>query len=184
MLPTIEYLKENHTKIHFFGLGFIQIKIDDNLRYHFYHPDLNSIVCDEEIHNHRYDFISTILAGSLTQQKYDVYVDGTATTHVITQESCNPNYKGGATQWNVVVRKGICETFTAGQSYTILRKEYHTVKTDFAITKLYRGTVQDQFADVVRPRFGPEPVCPFSSTMTEDECWKYVEDCLKIATQK
>lgn len=184
MLPTLEYLKENHTKIHYFGLGFIQIKIDDNLRYHFYHPELTAFVGDEEIHNHRYDFISTILAGSLTQQKYDLYVDGTPYTHIVTQESCNPNYEGGKTYRGVIAAKGRCDTFTAGQSYTILSKEYHTVKTDFAITKLYRGTVKHDFADVVRPRFGPEPVCPFSSKMTEDECWSHVEDCLKIATQK
>lgn len=184
MLPTLEYLKENHTKIHYFGLGFIQIKIDDNLRYHFYHPGLTAFVGDEEIHSHRYDFISTILAGSLTQQKYDLYVDGSPTTHVVSQESCSPEKHGGTTTWNTTAYKGRCDTFTAGQSYTILSKEYHTVKADFAITKLYRGTISTPFANVVRPRFGPEPVCPFSSTMTENECWSYVEDCLKIATQK
>ena len=55
------------TNPQYFGLGFIQCKINQHERVHIYHPDLMPIVnIEEEIHNHRYDFESTILMGKLT----------------------------------------------------------------------------------------------------------------------
>ena len=32
----IDYLIKNHIIIQYFGLGFIQIKINENVRFHFY----------------------------------------------------------------------------------------------------------------------------------------------------
>lgn len=47
------------------GLGFIQIKLDDNQRLHIWHPDLPRRKCFEHsnIHNHRFAFKSTVLKG-------------------------------------------------------------------------------------------------------------------------
>lgn len=59
----IDYLKKNHTKIHGFGLGFIQIKLGEVFRLHIYTKEIALTTQDEEIHNHRYDFKSTVLKG-------------------------------------------------------------------------------------------------------------------------
>jgi hypothetical protein len=46
-------LKEKCKMIHYFGLGFIQIKIDDTYRLHFYTNKLPKILHEEEVHNYR-----------------------------------------------------------------------------------------------------------------------------------
>lgn len=37
-----DFLRKNHQLIHFFGLGFVQLKLDANLRMHFYHRFLKN----------------------------------------------------------------------------------------------------------------------------------------------
>ncbi len=44
----IDYLIKNHTIIQYFGLGFIQIKINENVRFHFYHKDI--LVTTDDTH--------------------------------------------------------------------------------------------------------------------------------------
>lgn len=176
----IDFLKQHHSKIHFFGLGFVQLKLDANMRMHFYHPELMPIVGEEEIHNHRYDFISTILAGKLHQQKYHVHFDITA-AHEMVYESCTAGEEVDPQPVSVMVRPvGGLQTYTCGESYTIHHNEFHTVDAEFAITRLYRGAIQHRYASVVRPK-NAEKVCPFSKTLSDSECWQIIEDCLKRA---
>src|SRR6187402_3246657 len=81
----IDWLKDNHISLEFFGLGFLQLKIDKNNRIHFYTRELPSIIGEEDVHNHRYDFNSCVLKGNLTQEIFDV-VEGK--TFIKEQESC------------------------------------------------------------------------------------------------
>lgn len=39
-LLNLAWLKANHRTIHYFGLGFIQLKLDESRRMHFYVPSL------------------------------------------------------------------------------------------------------------------------------------------------
>ncbi len=71
--------------IHYFGLGFIQLKINFETRMHFYSPELPQITSNEDVHNHRYDFESCVLKGELEQELFHV-INGD--THLREQESC------------------------------------------------------------------------------------------------
>ena len=172
----IDKLKENYQMIHFFVLGFVQLKIDNNLRYHFYHPELNLIVDEEEVHNHRYDFISTILAGSLTNILFDYNIDKNG-LYLLEKESCNQNKILNKTPLEVNLFKKSETTYYSNQSYTCLTNHYHKVKTDFAITRLYRGDIISDFANVIR-RADKKSICPFSKPLSEKECWEIVESCI------
>jgi hypothetical protein len=66
----IDHLRATGARPHWFGLGFIQLKLTNNERMHFWHPDLQPIVPEEEIHDHRYDFESFVIKGELRHQIY------------------------------------------------------------------------------------------------------------------
>ncbi len=175
MILDIDFLKKNKQMIHFFGLGFVQLKLDDNLRMHFYHPDLTPIIHEEEIHNHRYNFISTILAGSLTQELFEIKAG--LSDYYMVEESCKKEKIINPIVQDVIVTSLGNKTFLKGDSYTILTSEFHIVSTDFAITRLYRGSTVAENALIVKKR-GEEVVCPFSKPLNENECWSIVEDCI------
>lgn len=177
----IDDLKKNHQMIHFFGLGFVQLKIDDNLRLHFYHPELLSIIDPEDVHNHRYDFISMIMAGTLTNSFFEV-INNTNGLYTISDESCNINKKD--IENNIILNCDLIEKDTIkhkeGDSYICLSHQFHTVKTDFAITRLYRGPIVSEFAKVVRKNNSLN-VCPFSKQISKEDCWDIVYDCINKA---
>lgn len=173
----IDFLKNHHQMIHFFGLGFVQLKIDNNLRIHFYHPDLKPIVPDEEVHNHRYDFISTILAGQLKQDLFEVK-PGQSDFYMI-EENCKENKLIEPEKIPVILTPVSSQIFLKGDSYTSLTTEFHTVSTDFAITRLYRGNIKTDNALIVKNHHSV-PVCPFSKKLTTEECWDIVNDCIKL----
>lgn len=179
----IDKLKKNHQMIHFFGLGFIQLKIDDKLRFHFYHPELLSIIDPEEVHNHRYDFISTIMAGSLTNSFFDVVLNKDG-LYYIEDESCNiikTENNNIISNCDLIEKETI--TSIKGESYVCLSNQFHTIKTDFAITRLYRGPIISEFAKVVRNNNSTK-TCPFSKKLNEDDCWDIVQECILISNNQ
>lgn len=178
MLLDIDFLKNNHEFIHFFGLGFVQLKLDNNLRMHFYHPDLSPIVHDEEIHNHRYDFISTIMAGKLTQEFFSVE-KGDSEFYMI-EDNCKQDKIISTPTMDVVVKPISIEHYKKGDSYTFLNTQFHKISTEFAITRLYRSKIVSDNALIIK-RKGQEVICPFSKQLTVDECWQVVDNCIHIA---
>lgn len=175
----IDHLKNNHQMIHFFGLGFVQLKINNNLRLHFYHPDLLRIIDKEEVHNHRYDFLSMIMAGSLTNNLFEPIINPDG-LYYIEEESCNINKKDKSNSiiLNCDLIKKEATTYNQGDSYICKSEQYHTVDTNFAITRLYRGSIVSEFAKVIRHKH-TNKVCPFSKQINEDGCWEIVSDCIK-----
>ncbi len=181
MLLDINFLKNNFKLIHFFGLGFVQIKLDSNLRMHFYHPDLSPIIHHEDIHNHRYDFISTIMAGNLTQEIFSV--EKGDSDYYLIEENCNKDKLILADKMDVIVKPISIQHYKKGSSYTSLSTDFHKVSTDFAITRLYRGEILSENALVIRKK-NIEPTCPFSKHLTEDQCWQVVDSCIHIANNQ
>jgi hypothetical protein len=175
-LLTIDQLRLLGTP-EYFGLGFIQLKIDKTYRYHFYHDSLEPIVPDDEIHDHRYNFKSHILQGEFTQLLYEFEVDH-AGTHEIQNVDCKgPSDHVFEKTWGnlKLINRS---TYSAGSSYWINRDVLHTVIAhNNAITLLERDTVVKQYARVARPR-GVESVCPFSAPLGADRCWELIEDML------
>ncbi len=173
----VDWLRAYTTKIHFFGLGFIQAKLTDNTRVHFFHPDIPAFV--DEPHDHRYDFVSTVLKGRILNTIWRA-VPGDS--HVMAYESCRQDEAAPKTEQSVdIVEVGRFET-NAGSGYHMNSESLHTVRPDFSagplITLVEREIPRKDFAKVVRPK-NSSPVCPFSRPMSEDDIWKIVEKCIR-----
>ena len=165
-------------KPQFFGLGFVQCKINEKERIHFYHPSLVPTVnIVEEIHNHRYDFVSKILKGTLNNKMYH-FLPGKQ-THYKQSESCNETVKiednpkelGYISLFSYEIHQG-------GQTYSLHNSNFHTIETSLCVTHLRRTPYKKEFANAIRPLQAVE-VCPFSKKMSEADCWDSIKECLK-----
>jgi hypothetical protein len=170
----IDWLKSNHKMIHYFGLGFIQLKIDDQTRIHFYTPELPPIVSQEDIHNHRYDFFSQVLKGHFSQALFNV-IDGN--THLREQESCKEGVSCETPPTPCAVEINSEHKYVAGSAYFIKAETFHRVSAE-GITLLKRGEPKKDFAEVIR-RAGSEKTCPFSQKIEESRLWEIIECMIK-----
>lgn len=171
----IDWLKKNHQMIHYFGLGFIQLKIDDRFRMHFYTQELPAIISDEDVHNHRYNFESRILRGEFRQSLYHV-VDGNS--HVLEQESCQEGYKPETPGKPCSIIEASAHIYEAGSLYFMHHSTFHRVSATSCITLLERYSYEKPLAEVIRP-VGAEKVCPFSKKVDESELWDIAERMLQ-----
>ena len=169
------WLRANCIRAHFFGLGFIQVKLDDRRRVHFYHQDTPAFV--EEPHDHRYDFISTVLKGTLVNHIWRL-VPGDS--HQVSYENC----RQGGPEPPPGFRSGVESVghfpVHADSGYHINSEVFHTVHPDFfsgpVITFIERELPKKEFARAVQ---SGESVCPFSRPMAEEEVWAIVEKCIE-----
>jgi hypothetical protein len=173
----IDWLKKNHQMIHFFGLGFIQLKLDDYSRLHFYTTKFKPIIADDSAHNHRYDFISHILVGKLIQHSYH-FEEDFGGKFILEEEACLEGYlPEKAPVSGSLILQGVQE-FSAGVSYTLTHDRLHRVEVrEDTITYLLRGTRKKDLAEVVRLK-DAEKICPFSMKISEDELWQIVAEML------
>lgn len=170
----INWLKENHQMIHYFGLGFIQLKINDEYRLHFYSPELPPIIGEEDIHNHRYDFESLILKGEFSQDLFSV-VEGD--THLKTFENCSED-KVDVPSEKCSIKLISTENYKSGDKYKISHKDFHRVRAKNCITLLRRGPKVKELAEVIIPAQN-QAICPFSLKIDKDTLWKIVETSIK-----
>jgi len=173
-LPTLDYLKANCEKIHFFGLGFIQIKMKGQYRFHFYTSKMESIMPVEEVHNHRYDFCSYVLKGSLRHWMYRFEPGSTHEQWLVACESGKDSVRMPDTG---TLKLTLEQTLEAGSHYRIPHFAYHQVQSDFAITKVVPGPRLMEYASVIQ-KVGAKSVCPFSKVAKEDTLWEVVEELL------
>ncbi len=176
LLPTIDQLQSYGTP-EYFGLGFIQLKVDKTYRYHFYHDSLHAIVPDDEIHDHRYSFKSHVLQGTFTQLIYDFVSDSNGAFEIQNVDCQGPAdrvFEKSRGNIKLINRS----TYAAGSTYWIEKDVLHTVIAhNNAITLLERDAVTKDFARVARP-VGTETVCPFSAPIGAERCWELIEDML------
>lgn len=175
----LNWLKNNHEMIHFFGLGFIQLKINSSFRIHFYSPKLPSIIGDEDFHNHRYDFVSRILKGHFSQEIAEIAERIDGNTHVMEDESCQKDNKIKTERKSCSIKTIEKNFFRQGEFYSLKHNQFHRVKNpiDNCITLLCRGKYQKEFAQVIRP-IDVIGVCPFSKKIEEKELWEIIEEML------
>jgi hypothetical protein len=183
---TIDWLKDNNYDVYFFGLGFVQVKIDERRRFHFYHPDLPAFV--ESPHNHRYNFVSRVLRGSILNEVWEEAAHGVSDPNEVTETwisyaSCQ---KDGIDvkvppDYPAFIQKVGTFLVQEGSSYYINMNTFHTVLPDFGepcVTYLKRGKPYSTFAKVLKlPGYSEE--CPFSKKIDNDKLWEIVEDCLR-----
>lgn len=176
---TFDYLYKNHKIIHSFGLGFIQIKLDEKNRVHIYHPQLIKTSTEEEIHNHRYGFKSHVMTGTLVNHLYSVNEDHNG-GFVLFNESCNPKIE--SPKEKKVVNCSFQGSFQSksGTQYELSHKTFHKVEAlnkDLVITWLERGEILSPYAQVVVKK-GEENKCPFSVNLPTETLWSMVKESL------
>jgi len=169
----VDWLRGNHVRLYYFGLGFIQLKIDERYRLHFYTPELPAF--NEDIHNHRYNFYSRILKGSLINHYYRV-TEGD--THLIKNESCNPQIAAPVLDQPCGVVETASTLYATGSAYHIKHEQYHTVEApEPCITLLSREAYAKDFAQVIVPKDGGG-ACPFSQKIEQERLWEIIGSML------
>lgn len=179
----------NNAEPYWFGLGFIQLKLSDRYRIHFWLPEIPHPE-REEIHNHRYDFTSTVLAGELVHQVYHVEKHEGCFRNVyqemkhfeIFETDCSPS-KEGTVEKVTPVNILTMGTYhlSAGTEYTFPFCSFHTTElTKWAVTFLRRWPRMLEHASVVREK-GKGSVCPFRDKMSPGACWAFIELALERA---
>lgn len=174
-----EHLNDANVEPYFFGLGFIQCKVSQEERYHFYHPSLVPLVnIEEEIHDHRYDFNSTIIKGKLINKLYH-FSPSENGNYYKEEESCNPEIK--INNPNIVlgnIAPISINKYEENDTYFISHEEFHTINTHECITHLKRSEYKKEFAHVIRPIRGIK-TCPFSKKIEQEKCWEMIKEMLK-----
>lgn len=173
-------LKDTFTKIHFFGLGFIQVDTLNGDRYHFYTDTLsgggNSV---ESKHTHRYSFTSDILSGCLIQ---DIWEERVGYDYAVTYNTCG-RVVGGVVPESYTATLHLSEVMKnyQGSEYTITPDIIHSVRAVDTITKLKRDlTATTDFAKVYNLKHA-QINCPFSHEVSEEVLWNQVELMCKEA---
>lgn len=178
---TLDSLQKQCTMIHYFGLGFIQIKLGKQHRIHFYTELLPPIIDEEEVHNHRYDFTSKILYGELNQEIFSV---APGDTHLLVDESCTEGLVPQEEKSTLcTIQKTESHHFVRGSEYFIDHNVFHRIKAKNAVTFLTRTDYKKQYAQVIREKDAPK-VCPFSEKISEEKLWGIVESILKNIAQQ
>lgn len=175
----INYLKKHCTKIHAFGLGFIQIKLGDINRVHIYCKEAGLTTQEEEIHNHRYNFTSLVLKGEIENKIYEVKPDPQGLFQQL-NEACNPDVPKDMESLLVTEPKLVSRFVTAkGSEYFLDKDTFHRVQaTEGTITVLTRGLVVKAQAQIVSP-LNQKLTCPFSVNLPENKLWLLVEEKIK-----
>lgn len=184
---TLDDLRKRHTMIHYFGLGFVQVKMGPSYRCHFYHPSVPAFV--DGPHDHRYSFTSTVHRGSIRNTIYEEASDEFCNLRgKMIPESCREGVPPSDDVRDV--RLKIVSSFITyeGSAYYLKHDTLHSIEPlaldGKVITSLMRNDVVKTHARVFRPEkeiSGNEKlgvICPFSKKMSDDDLWAIVADCL------
>lgn len=174
-LLDIDFLKKNNKRLYNFGIGFIQLVLNNKERVHFYLKD-SDFKTNDEIHNHRYNFNSTIIKGSLTNKIYDIKeVEESVCTHYLMNESCNKEIEVLNNVKIPVIVDLINEETINNGSYFMLFNKFHTVEwQQNTITYLNRSSYIVDYAQVLYLK-NKEKHCPFSDRKEEHKLWETIE---------
>lgn len=173
---------------HYFGLGFIQMKLDASTRLHVWVPDWPAIPgVDTELHDHRYAFESTVLLGAMEHEVFalgPVRPEARSGDWELLSVTCQPGEEGEPQPQGFVEALEMGRfRVEQGQSYRLGEEAFHRSKTDGpTVTWLRRGPVDKPLARVLRKPGSPF-VCPFSLSPSVEECWVKVAQVLEAGRQ-
>lgn len=189
------------------GLGMLQRELDDSTRIHVWHPSLRVPWADgfRAVHDHRFDFASAVMSGSLDDVPHDVIQEGSK--HYLTRSGgvLHPSegwrgcpetelfeiahaklqMKGDTHKRHlgkVFVRKLPPRTRTAGDVYEVRRRLFHTtIAQRLAVTVVSRSNFDEHPARVLdNPESGIVPKTDATSRLR----WKVLEEAARaIASQ-
>ena len=168
-------------KVSLHGLGFLQVQLSDQLRIHVWHPDLPRRLCFEHssVHNHRFGFQSTVLAGSvLNHVVAPILVAGIdkGDQYYLYEHPWFPATGG---PWRFVHVSSM--SYEAGQSYSMLPYVYHetAIVGHGRAATLMRKTEEHEAPAHSACRVGVRPDEAFDRfQMSDDDMWAVVRDVL------
>jgi hypothetical protein len=174
---SFEAIRASGAVPHWFGLGFIQLKLNQKQRMHFWHPDHTQQSLPEEVHNHRYSFSSRVIKGEIAHEIW-TYTPGDGDTDCI-EVSCKPDQPApDKTLSTGLITLSGRYTMLAGSSYFFPSTGFHRIIAKHAVTFLCRGEIETENALVLRPA-GSHSVCPFAVKKSEAECWEIIRELLR-----
>ena len=178
MIPDIDTLRKQAKVIQYFGLGFVQIKISDVERYHFYHSTLKK-TADEEIHNHRCGFKSTILGGSLGETVYSLTIGD---KYFVKASNCKEGSANTLLDYKVDAKPFTKTTYYKGSHYFRYPHEFHRVYcSDYCLTNLYLFLPKAPNALVLIKDKKDVDYCPFKSEYNESGLWEIVDKVISLS---
>lgn len=164
-----DYLKNNHTSIHNFGLGFIQVKVGKSLNYNIYSKKLEKFKNWESPHTHKNTYISEILYGELVERLYKIQASGHCTN---IRYCCNQEtdmVKGVLVLFKELLHK-------SGEYYQREASEPHSVYADGScITKVFKFLEYENEPIIYD---GEKYEIP---KMDEQDMWSIVEEVINDA---
>lgn len=180
----VNRLRASGAHPHYFGLGFIQLKVEKDQRLHFWVPHWPAIPGSAtELHDHRYDFISTVLKGSVEQEVFSAtptQPEPFKGCMELVEVDCKPG-REGAPEIQGYVRANllVAHRVEAGQQYRLGNEAFHRAwSVGPTITLLERGPIAKDLARVLRP-VGTPFACPFDNAITEGQCWEHIARMLE-----
>ena len=153
------------------GLGMLQAELSETLRIHVWHPRLVSphMVWPRCVHDHRFDFTSAVVLGSIRDVLPNVRPD--QPTHasggwekarsyeiehaknqdrMVLEKGCSTATSAKFLEDVVLTRYHADTTYKAGDAYEMKRRVFHTTETiDLAVTVLHRANFDDRLARVL-----------------------------------
>lgn len=176
------------------GLGFIQVQLQGGQRLHVWHPDLPRRSCFEfsAIHNHRFDFTSTVLVGTQINIDYGDIPEGAyhnvTPTHVLYLHEGARSANGGR-PWTPNGKAHMSELerteINAGSSYQMKAYRFHRTepggdgKVATIMTKGQEGPKGAQSSCLI----GIEPDTDFDRfQLSPAQLWAYAIDVLSGST--
>lgn len=169
------FLKDNAQSIQYWGLGFIQVKLTDDINYHFWIDSLPTTFDSDIPHNHFRDFQSVILYGEIEETVYSFREDDHG------EFSCKEN----KCTFNDLDKKRYSidnidsYVHIEGDTYFRCKDELHTVdpKTTLAITMVTkvgeRGIVYSMACNDIKE--------PMKYDVSENDLWAFVYKACKEA---
>ncbi len=170
----VELIRKNCIKIHAFGLGFIQIKLNKDENIHLYTSRVKKTVGKEEIHTHVRSFDSVCLQGKITNYIYGVCPVSRGDYELV-RTSCQPDFTPSYRE-EVEIYENIRFEIVAGSRYSLEQSVFHRAEAEEGtithVTKQGEPLTKFGLANVVRPK-KTIPICPFSANVfTEEELWQ------------
>lgn len=179
----IDYLKNNNIRMYYFGLGFIQVVLNQEERVHFYSQIFNTNPAIEGLHNHRYNFTSKILKGTFQESRAKLIIGD---NYLLKNVSCgkdkellyNPSVDVSI-EYYKMPNNSLTMEYYEGDEYNVFYNEFHEVSfRGNTITHLKRSDIITDFAQVVYPKDN-ELKCPFAIKYSDDDLWEIINDVIK-----
>lgn len=180
----LQVWEEQGARLH--GNGFIQVDLEDGQRLHIWpHPLKPAQVVHTPIHDHRFSFVSTILAGAMYNRCFDLLIRPNGGLQIYTAEArakedteLAPSgvYADISPVW-------LSQVYTEGQSYEFPAFAFHmSDPQEFTITYMRKRKVFPTSPRVLVPR-DQEPDNQWNR-YSEDAYWReYVQRWVDQAFQ-